>query len=163
MADNVAITAGTGTTVAADEVTDATLGLAKVQYVKLMDGTLDGTTKAAVTANGLTTSLGTKLAGEDLTNDILKVEQRFNATYIGTSVTTLVKTGAGQLHALNIWLAGATGNTITVYDNTAASGTIIATISTPTIGSFMLNASFATGLTIVTAGTTAPNLTVTFR
>lgn len=53
MADNVAITAGSGTTVAADEVTDGTLGSCKVQYVKLMDGTLDGTTKAAIGANGL--------------------------------------------------------------------------------------------------------------
>lgn len=53
MADNVAITAGTGTTIAADEVTDGTLGSVKVQYVKLMDGTLDGTTKATVNATGL--------------------------------------------------------------------------------------------------------------
>lgn len=53
MADNVAITAGVGTTVAADEVADGTLGSVKVQFVKLMDGTLDGTDKAAVGANGL--------------------------------------------------------------------------------------------------------------
>ncbi len=53
MADNVAVTAGSGTTVAADEVVDGTLGTVKVQYVKLMDGTLDGTTKAAVGAAGL--------------------------------------------------------------------------------------------------------------
>jgi hypothetical protein len=53
MVDNVVITAGTGTTVAADEVNDATLGLVKVQYVKIMDGTLDGTTKAAVGAAGI--------------------------------------------------------------------------------------------------------------
>ncbi len=53
MADNVAITAGSGTTVAADEVVDATLGTVKVQFFKLMDGALDGTTKATVGANGL--------------------------------------------------------------------------------------------------------------
>jgi hypothetical protein len=53
MADNVVVTAGTGTTVAADEVVDGTLGTVKVQYVKLMDGTLDGTAKAAIGANGL--------------------------------------------------------------------------------------------------------------
>jgi len=53
MADNVTITAGSGTTVAADEITDGTLGTVKVQYVKLMDGTLDGTSKATVGANGL--------------------------------------------------------------------------------------------------------------
>lgn len=53
MADNVVITPGTGTTIAADELVDATLGTIKVQYVKLMDGTLDGTSKASVSANGL--------------------------------------------------------------------------------------------------------------
>jgi hypothetical protein len=53
MSDNVAITPGSGATIACDEVVDATLGTVKVQYVKLMDGTLDGTTKAAVGANGL--------------------------------------------------------------------------------------------------------------
>lgn len=53
MADNVVVTAGTGTTVAADEVVDGTLGTVKVQFVKIMDGTLDGTTKAAVGAAGL--------------------------------------------------------------------------------------------------------------
>lgn len=53
MADNVVVTAGTGTTIAADEVSDGTLGSVKVQYVKIMDGTLDGTSKASVGANGL--------------------------------------------------------------------------------------------------------------
>lgn len=53
MADNFVRTPGTGENVAGDEVTDATLGTVKVQYVKLMDGTPDGTTKAAVGANGL--------------------------------------------------------------------------------------------------------------
>lgn len=50
MADNVAVTAGSGTNIAADEVVDATLGTVKVQYVKLMDGTLDGTGKVTVKA-----------------------------------------------------------------------------------------------------------------
>jgi len=51
--DNATITPGSGKTVLADEVTDATLGTGVVQMVKLMDGTLDGTSKAAVGANGL--------------------------------------------------------------------------------------------------------------
>jgi len=53
VADNVAVTAGSGTTIAADEVVDGTLGTVKVQYVKLMDGALDGTTKAGVGSGGL--------------------------------------------------------------------------------------------------------------
>jgi hypothetical protein len=53
VADNVVITPGSGATVAADEVTDATLGTVKVQMMKIMDGTLDGTQKAAVGDKGL--------------------------------------------------------------------------------------------------------------
>lgn len=50
MADNVAISAGSGLTIAADEVVDGTLGTVKVQMVKVMDGTLDGTAKMKILA-----------------------------------------------------------------------------------------------------------------
>lgn len=50
MADNVAITAGSGTNIATDQLA----GLEHVQFVKLMDGTLDGSGKIAGDAtNGL--------------------------------------------------------------------------------------------------------------
>lgn len=68
MADNVAVTAGSGTTVAADEVVDGTLGTVKVQFVKLMDGTLDGTTKAAVGANGLAADVKAVVPGTGATS-----------------------------------------------------------------------------------------------
>jgi hypothetical protein len=55
MADNVTITSGAGTTIGADEVTDGTLGTVKVQYVKLMDASLNGTSKAVVGSNGALT------------------------------------------------------------------------------------------------------------
>jgi len=61
VADNVAITAGTGTAIAADEVVDGTLGTVKVQYVKLMDGTLNSTTKATVATAAQTMSAGYQL------------------------------------------------------------------------------------------------------
>jgi hypothetical protein len=54
VADNVTLNSMTGgPVVAADEVTDGTLGTVKVQYVKLMDGTLDGTSKAVISSAGL--------------------------------------------------------------------------------------------------------------
>lgn len=53
MADNTTVTPGTGKTVLADEVVDGVLGTGIVQMVKIMDGTLDGTAKAVVDANGL--------------------------------------------------------------------------------------------------------------
>lgn len=59
MADNVTITAGSGTTIAADEVTDGTLGSVKVQYIKVMDGALDGTNKMSISSSGEVAVKGT--------------------------------------------------------------------------------------------------------
>lgn len=75
-------------------------------------------------AGNLLESLGTLIAGEDITNQVMKVEQRFVATR-GTA-DTLVKSGAGFVH--RICLAGngtITAGVVTIYDNTAESGTAI--------------------------------------
>lgn len=53
MADNVAITAGSGTAVATDEVQVDGAALAHVQFVKLVDGTANGTAGVPGTAQGL--------------------------------------------------------------------------------------------------------------
>lgn len=70
MADNVGITPGSGATIAADEVNDAGLGLVKVQYVKIMDGTIDGTTKAGVGSNGIKTEVMASPAADPATDGI---------------------------------------------------------------------------------------------
>jgi hypothetical protein len=49
MADNVNITEAGTTAIAADEVVDGALGTVKVQYVKLVDGSLGGTAKVLAT------------------------------------------------------------------------------------------------------------------
>lgn len=108
-----------------------------------------------------------KLAGEDLTNDVMKVEQRFSYANITTATTTTVKSGAGFLHAITFNTPVAS-SVITIYDNTAGSGTKIGTITLPAVllaqGAYTapLNVSFTTGLTIVTA-TAASDLTVSYR
>jgi hypothetical protein len=53
MSVNVPVTPGSGKVVGADEVIDGVLGTVQIQYVKIMDGAANGTTKAAVGANGL--------------------------------------------------------------------------------------------------------------
>jgi hypothetical protein len=58
MTDNVAITPGSGGLVAADEVVDGTLGTVKVQFIKIMDGTLDGTNKVTVKAGSTAPAAG---------------------------------------------------------------------------------------------------------
>jgi len=83
MADNCIRTPGSGENVAADEVTDGTLGTAKVQYVKLMDGTLDGTAKALVDTNGLKVAVSNaSIAGSAGTpnSGVLSVQGVTNAT-----------------------------------------------------------------------------------
>lgn len=90
---------------------------------------------------------------------------QFNKTNITTATTTTPKSGAGIFGGLVINKAVAT-STITIYDNTAASGTLIGTI---TFGATIsgepiplpFNASVTSGITIVTSG--AVDLTVLYN
>lgn len=52
MADNLDVTAGSGSTIGMDEVVDGTLGTVKVGFGKIMDGTLDSTNKLVVNSSG---------------------------------------------------------------------------------------------------------------
>lgn len=82
---------------------------------------------------------------------------------IKTNTTTVVKTGAGLLHWVTINNAG-TAETITIYDNTAASGTLISTHTAPAQGAiYEYDIAFTNGLTIVTAGTTPGDYTISYR
>ena len=73
---------------------------------------------------------------------------------IGAATTTF-KTGAGKLGLITI-NTPITGGTLTVYDNTLGSGTVIAGITSGATGSspvtVMFIGGFQTGLTIVSAG-----------
>lgn len=111
--------------------------------------------------------LSTLIAGEDLTNDVQKVEQRFSYTNI--SADTLVKTGAGFLHTLTFAQidAAPTAGTIIVYDNTAESGTIIysETFDTTVFRGYSvtIDASFGTGLYVGFTTTADVGVTVSYR
>ncbi len=88
----------------------------------------------------------------------------YSYSNISTNATTAVKASAGTLHSITINTKGASSNVATVYDNTAGSGTKIATLDT-TLGQSTLvyDIAFATGLTIVTATGTAADLTVAYK
>jgi hypothetical protein len=88
------------------------------------------------------------------------VEERLTPTYISTATTTTCKSGSGVLG--RIVVQGGTTGTIIIYDNTAGSGTIIASFDTTNaLASYVFNASFATGCTVVTGAAT--KLTVLTR
>ena len=80
--------------------------------------------------------------------------------------TTVVASGRGKLHTIVINTSLATG-TVTIYDNTAGSGTKIGTITRPATllsdacQTLLYDVVFSVGLTIVTA-TAAHDLTVCY-
>ena len=93
----------------------------RIYGVKATAGTSD---TAAYSTRSPITTLWTQIAGEDLVADVLKVEEQY--TSIRCTADTLVLTGSGRLHKLAFSASGAvTAGLITVYDNTAESGTIL--------------------------------------
>lgn len=89
--------------------------------------------------------------------------------YISTNITlaapttTVVATGNGVLHTITFNKPVATG-VVTVYNNTAGSGTVLATITMPASPqpvTLKYDVAFGVGLTIVTA-TAAQDITVSW-
>ncbi len=112
-------------------------------------------------SNGvLSVSLASQIAGEDLTNNVMKVEQRFSPAYISTATTTQVKTGAGFLHAIVVTETAA--GTIGIIDNTTGTTVNIGQLkSSINEGTYTFNCAFTTGLRIITAA--ASKITVIYR
>ena len=108
------------------------------------------------------TNLGSLIAGEDQLNNLTVVEQRYQAVEIITNTTTVVKGSAGFLKGIVIGTVG-TSETLAIYNNTSAAAPRI-TLITPTAPGFIeFDALMGTGITIVTAGTTAGSYTAIFR
>jgi hypothetical protein len=107
------------------------------------------------------TGLGTKIAGEDLTNDVLKVREA--ATYTNISASTLIKTGAGIVKGIII--NSHTTGTIKLWDNTSAATTVILETISLNVGerSIPMDAGieFSTGLYVTIGGTA--NVTILWK
>jgi hypothetical protein len=74
----------------------------------------------------LLVNLGKAIKGEDLTNDVMKVEQQM--MYARVTADTAVKSGAGLLKSIVVTQPSSstpTAGVFTVFDNTAESGTVI--------------------------------------
>lgn len=95
----------------------------------------------------------------------MKIGDQYVSTNIvlAAPTTTVVATGTGVLHSITFNKPTATG-VVTVYNNTAASGTVLATITTPANPlpvTLIYDISFGIGLTITTA-TAAQDITVSW-
>lgn len=73
--------------------------------------------------------------------------------YVATNTTTKVNEGPTFLHSITI--TETVTNTLIVYDNTAGSGTIVASMKNDIVeGTYVFDVMCKTGLTIVTGGST---------
>lgn len=157
---------------------------ANASYTGILDASGNLTGAKTVTAS-LNTTAGVMAAGlvalVDDTSPVAVTENQFGPVrmstdksllttiqnsyaHISTSTTTTVKSGAGTLKAIIVNTLGTVASTTTIYDNTAGSGTVIGVINTLALGgTFTFDVQFTTGLTIVTTGTAAPDLTVSYK
>lgn len=113
-------------------------------------------------------SLGTTIAGEDLTNDVMKTEGRFSYKAV-TAADAQVKAGAGYLHTVTFSCndAAPTAGSIIIYDSLTETGTQIFnhTFTTTPFVPFTLtfDCVFATGLFLGFTTTADVNVSVSYR
>ena len=106
-------------------------------------------------------------AGEDTVNDLQKVEQRYGYAFVQTD--TAVKSAPGFLHTVTFSCADAapTAGTITIYDNTAASGTKVfehSFTTTPFLPfTIVFNVVMNLGIYVDFTTTNDVNVTVSYR
>lgn len=85
-------------------------------------------------------------------------------THITTAATTVIKSGAGVLHTVCVNALGTVASAVTVDDAVSATTPTIAVINSLLLsGCQTYDVAFSTGLTLVTTGTIAPDITVSWR
>lgn len=137
--------------------------MSKDFLIKVLDSSRNERAVASDANGNIGVTLGTTIAGEDIANDVQKVEERFSPSNIVSAAGTLVKTGAGMLHLIQVNDVG-TAWEIDIYDGTTSSGTALAKMRSTTVGDKRFDVTFATGLFIDTVkGTAVGNLTVSYR
>lgn len=94
--------------------------------------------------------------------DPVQVYQSNSYVNITTKTTTVVKASAGTIMRLMVNKLG-TADTVAIYDNTAGSGTLVGTFTSALVGSYTIDATMGTGITVVTGGTTAGDYTIIYR
>jgi len=98
-------------------------------------------------------------------SDIVTKKSASSYAHLNSTGTTTIKSGAGILRRVVINTKGTGSNTLTIYDNTSGSGTVIAAIDTANGVSchFEYNVAFSTGLTVVDATGTSADITVIYE
>lgn len=92
-----------------------------------------------------------------------QLDPRFKYSRQNTNTTGTLKSGKGVLKRVVIGVKGATANVLTLYDNTTASGTVIANIDTTVQpGDYDFDIVFDVGLSFQIATGTAADVTIVY-
>lgn len=119
-------------------------------------------------AGNLKVTQATLIAGEDLTNSVMKVEGQFSYSAVATA-DVQIKASAGFLHTVTISCndAAPTAGSVIIYDNTAESGTQVFshTFTTTPFAAYSLRLDYKmlTGIYIGFTTTADVNVTVSYR
>lgn len=98
-------------------------------------------------------SLGTLINGESSRYQRMLTVGAWNYATVSTATTTTVLSGSGIIG--RVYVAGGTMGNVTIYDNTAASGTTVLPTTTVVQGQELLrDVVVGTGFTIVTSAAT---------
>ncbi len=140
-----------------------------VDLASLPSGTIGQRINASFSPQGeLLVYNARKIAGEDQTIDVMKVEERFSYSAVAV-VDTQIKASAGFLHSVTISCndAAPTAGSIIIYDNTAESGTIVFNhtfTTTPFVPfTIILDISMLTGIYVGMTTTGDVNFSCSFR
>jgi len=144
MADNVVVTAGTGTTIHADEYTHTTLGAGKTQLVKLVDGTLDAEAAIAadvgVKANALRVCPANNITDETYIGDIKFGE----AIPAGTALMGKVGIDQATANANEVVVKSGTVTTCSTVTNLSQLGGVAISMNEGVVGTGVQRVTIAT-------------------
>lgn len=166
---STAVTIADGADVAEGAKADAavTNPASSASVIALLKGGLTGlgTTADAAwsTGNGTEIALLKTVATAALSTDPVQTFASNSYFNITSNAPNTIKSGAGTLMSITTNNPGTT-EVLTIYDNTAGSGTKIGTISVGTAATTLTyNVAFGTGLTIVSSGAGTGDWTVSYR
>ena len=134
----------------AGAATQATLSSIDAKFSALGQNTMSASTPVVLSSNH---------------SDIVTKKSASSYAHLNSTGTTTIKSGAGILRRVVVNTRGGITNTLTIYDNTSGSGTVIAAIDTVNgvLGHFEYNVAFSTGLTVVNATGTSADITVIYE
>lgn len=143
-------------------VTGISVTIAGVTVANGADATQGAIADAAVTNPASSASVVALLKGI-LTNTKATVLGGDSYSHITTATTTTVKNAAGTIKSVIVNSLGSVASTVTVKDNATTLAIIDTLTGSGSPGTYAFNIACATSIVVVTTGTVAPDVTVTYQ